>query len=48
MKSAIRSSFFLKEKFTPEGGFLKPKSRLVAGGDQRDRALYEDASYYRW
>ena len=34
----------MKEKFTPEGEFLKLKSRLVAGGDQQDRALYEDVS----
>jgi len=44
LKKAIRSSMFLKEKFTPEGDFLKLKSRLVAGGDQQDRALYEDVS----
>ena len=35
---------FLKEKVTPEGEFLKLTSRLVAGGDQQDRALYEDVS----
>ena len=35
---------FLKEKFNPEGDFLKLKSRQVAGGDQQDRALYEDVS----
>ena len=34
----------LKEKFTPEGEFLKLKSRLGAGGDQLDRALYKDVS----
>ena len=35
---------FLMEKFTPEGEFLKLKSRLIASDDQRDRALYEDVS----
>jgi len=43
-QKAIRSSMFLKEKFTPTGEFLKLKSRLVAGGDQQDRALYDDVS----
>ena len=33
---------FLKEKFT--GIFEKMKARLVAGGDQQDKALYEDLS----
>ena len=44
LKKAIRASMLLKEKFTLEGEFLKLKSRLVAGGDQQDRALYEDVS----
>ena len=44
MKSAIRSSTLLKKTFTPAGEFLRLKSRLVAGGDQQDRALYEDVS----
>ena len=35
---------FLKEKFTQEIEFLTLKSRLVASGDQQDRALYEDES----
>jgi hypothetical protein len=35
---------FLKEKFMPDGGFLKLKSRLVAGGDMQDRSLYSDVS----
>ena len=43
-KSVIRSSMFSKKKFTPEGESLKLKSRLVADGDQQDRALYEDVS----
>ena len=40
--SAIRSSMFFKKKFTPEGNFLKLKSRLIVGDDQQDRAQYED------
>ena len=44
MKSAIRSSIFLKEEFTPECDFLKLKSKLVAGGDQQDKTLYENVS----
>ena len=45
LKKAFRSSMFLKENlFNPRGEFLKLKSRLVAGGDQQNRALYEDVS----
>ena len=44
MKSAIRSSMFLREKFTPDGKFEKLKSRLVAGGHMQDRTIYEDIS----
>jgi len=40
----IGSSLFFKVKFSPEGEFLKLKARLVAGGNQQDRALYEDVS----
>lgn len=40
----IRSSMFLKEKFLASGSFEKLKARLVAGGDQQDRDLYEDLS----
>ena len=40
----IRSSMFLKEKFLASGEFEKLKARLVAGGDQQDRNLYEDLS----
>ena len=35
---------FLKQKNNPDGGFLKLKARLVAGGDQQDKGLYEDLS----
>ena len=40
----IRSQMFLKEKFLPTGEFEKLKARLVAGGDQQDKNLYEDSS----
>ena len=40
----IRSSMFLKEKFLASGEFEKLKARLVAGGDQQDKSLYEDLS----
>ena len=40
----IRSSMFIKEKFLPTGEFEKLKARLVAGGDQQDKNLYDDLS----
>ena len=43
-KSVIRSSMFMKDKFTPSGQFEKYKARLVAGGDQQDKRLYENLS----
>ncbi len=43
-RSVIRSSMFLKEKYLPSGAFDKLKSRLVAGGDQQDKSLYNDIS----
>ena len=42
--TTIRSSMFLKQKNNPDGSFHKLKARLVAGGDQQDRSLYEDLS----
>ena len=42
--STIRSSMFLKQKNNPDGSFLNLKARLVAGGDQQDKGLYEDLS----
>ena len=42
--STIRSSMFLKQKNNPYGTFFKLKARLVAGGDQQDKGLYEDLS----
>ena len=43
-KSIIRSSMFIKEKFDPSGKFEKLKARLIAGGDQQDKSLYQDIS----
>ena len=40
----IRSSMFLKRKTHPDGRFDKYKARLVAGGDQQDKNLYDDLS----
>ena len=44
LKSVIRSSMFLKEKYLSTGEFEKLKARLVAGGDQQDKAMYEDVT----
>ena len=44
LKKIIRSSIFSKEKFLSDGTFEKLKSRLVAGGNMQDKALYEDVS----
>jgi hypothetical protein len=44
LKSVIRSSLFLKEKFDASGAFVKLKARLVAGGDRQDKSLYDDLS----
>jgi Reverse transcriptase (RNA-dependent DNA polymerase) len=44
IKSIIPSSMFLKEKFTAEGAFDKLKARLVAGGHQQDRSVYDQGS----
>ena len=41
-KAIIRSSMFLKDKYFASGEFEKFKARLVAGGDQQDKTLYED------
>jgi hypothetical protein len=40
----IRSHMFIKEKYNADGTFEKLKSRLVAGGDQQYRDLYDDVS----
>jgi hypothetical protein len=43
-RAIIRSTMFLKEKFLSNGEFEKLKARLVAGGDQQDKSLYENLS----
>jgi len=43
-RSIISSSMFLKEKFDAEGKFEKLKARLVAGGHQQDKTIYEHTS----
>ena len=43
-KAILRTSMFLQEKFTADGLFDKLKARLVAGGDQHDKELYENLS----
>jgi Reverse transcriptase (RNA-dependent DNA polymerase) len=35
---------FLKAKYLPDGTFDKLKARLVAGGDQEDKTLYDELS----
>ena len=35
---------FLKEKYLQTGAFDKLKARLVAGGDQQNKNLYDDLS----
>jgi hypothetical protein len=42
--STIRSSMFLKAKYHTDGTFDILKARLVAGGDQEDKSLYNDLS----
>jgi len=41
-KSIIRSSMFLRDKYQASGEFEKFKARIVAGGDQQDKTLYDD------
>ena len=43
-RGIIRSQMFLKEKYLPTGVFDKLKARLVAGGNQQDKDLYDDLS----
>jgi hypothetical protein len=40
----IRSSMFLKMKVYPDGKPDKLKARLVSGGNQQDKTLYDDLS----
>jgi hypothetical protein len=41
-RKIIRSSMFLKEKYSAQGIFEKIKARLVADGSTQDRELYPD------
>jgi hypothetical protein len=44
-KRVIRSSMFLKDKYhAASGEFDKFKARLVGGGDQQDKSLYDNLS----
>ena len=43
-KAIIRSFMFLKDKYFASGVFKKFKARLVAGGDQQGKGLYENLS----
>ena len=43
-RAIIRSSMFLKDKYLASGTFDKFKARLVAGGNQQDKSLYENLS----
>jgi phage I-like protein len=43
-RATIRSSMFFKAKYLPDGTFDKLKARLVAGGDQQDKTLYDELS----
>ena len=40
----LQYSIFMKDKFTASGEFEKFKARLVAGGDQQEKELYENLS----
>ena len=41
LKPPIRSHMFIKEKFDAGGKFEKVRARLVAGGDQQPRTVYD-------
>jgi hypothetical protein len=43
-KRPIRSFIFLKEKYDANGNFDRIKARLVAGGNEQDKSLYDDLS----
>ena len=44
LANVIRSHMFLTEKFTSEGVFERLKARLVAGGNEQDRSLYDSVT----
>ena len=44
LTSTENHGMFLKEKYLPNGEFEKLKARLVAGGNQQDKDLYDDLS----
>jgi hypothetical protein len=44
LRSVIRIFMFLKLKYDSAGIFDKIKARLVAGGYQQDRTMYDDVS----
>jgi hypothetical protein len=44
LKAVIRSSMFLKDKYMASGAFDKLKARLMVGGDQQDKELYDNMS----
>ena len=43
-RAIIRSSIILKDKYLASGAFERFKARLVAGGNQQDKGLYQDLS----
>jgi hypothetical protein len=43
-KRIIRSTMFIKEKYSSAGHFEKLKARIVSGGDQQDKQLYDNLS----
>ena len=43
-RAIIRSSMFLKDKYLASGVFERFKARLVTGGNQQDKGLYQDLS----
>ena len=41
-KAVLRSKVFMKDKYLASGAFDRYKARLVAGGHQQDKSLYDD------